>query len=277
MGGPTFCLPPRPNIWSLPGCTDVDLDPDRILGLLRDSAIRWQVRYEPMCGSTQDLARQAARDGVVAGCVVATDFQHAGRGRHGAAWTAPRGDALLFSVVLRPPPGLLPLAPLRAGIGLVQGIREATGVLGDLKWPNDVHVEGLKLAGILIEHPPSDALVIGIGLNVNQEPTALAGLPATSLRVILGRRLERAPLLARILLALEDWFSPSRSDAEVLDAWRARSTMLGRRIRYRGPDGTGEGIAEAILEDGSLRVRLPDGRPHVLVAAEVTSVRPDQS
>ena len=253
------------------------LDPGWVLGLLAGSPIRWQVRFEPMCGSTQDLARRAVQDGVATGWVVATDFQQTGRGRRGAAWVAPPGDALLWSVVLRPSAEVLPLAPLRAGIAVVEGVRQTAQVVADLKWPNDVLMDGLKLAGILVEHPPSDAVIIGIGLNVNQERTALRGLPATSLRVLLGRRLEREPILASVLLALEDWFSPSRSTAEVLDAWRTRSTMLGRRVLYHGPDGAGEGIAEAILGDGSLQVRLPDGRPHILVAAQVSLVRQPQS
>jgi BirA family biotin operon repressor/biotin-[acetyl-CoA-carboxylase] ligase len=252
------------------------LDLARLEGLIDPAGTPWQLRFSPTATSTQDLARQALAEGAGAGLVVLTDYQQAGRGRRGAAWLAPPAQALLFSAILRPPSDMLPLAPLRAGLAVREGVEQATGARLDLKWPNDLMAGGMKVAGILIEHPPGDAIIAGIGVNVNQQAATLAGLPATSLRILQHRPLDREPILARILLALDAWFDPARTGPAVIDAFRRHSTMLGHWIRYHGPRGSEEAIAEALQADGSLLVRHPDGQSRVLTAETVTEVRPAQ-
>ncbi|MDQ6885259.1 MAG: biotin--[acetyl-CoA-carboxylase] ligase, partial [Candidatus Dormibacteraeota bacterium] len=187
---------------SMPGQDDCrQFDPD-LVGLSRQGHIHWSVHYQPTAASTQDLARQAAAAGAAEGWTVVTDWQEAGRGRLGRAWVAGAGSDLLFSTVLRPPGPLLSLLPLLAGVAIAEGLRIATGLQADLKWPNDLLVDERKLAGILLERGGSTDVVVGVGMNVN---SVKAGLPAgtTSVAVSLGRPVSRERLLGSMLEQLD--------------------------------------------------------------------------
>jgi BirA family biotin operon repressor/biotin-[acetyl-CoA-carboxylase] ligase len=161
------------------------------------------------CPSTQRLVDPEAPEGTT----VATDLQTHGRGRLGRTWEAPTGTALLFSVLLRPQPpmAIWPELSLVAGEAVAAALREQTGVAAELGHPNDVLVEGRKLAGVLPEATVG-RVVLGIGVNVNQKAEELpaeTAKPPTSLRIETGRDWPRAPLLAAILRELErrydDW------------------------------------------------------------------------
>lgn len=246
------------------------LDVDAVQAQLQAHAIPWSVRHVPECSSTQDLAAEAAAAGQGAGLVVSTDFQRSGRGRHGASWVAPRGTALLVSVLLEPAAAVLPLCPLLAGIAVVDGIAAACGLRAELKWPNDVMVGSRKLAGILVQHPPGRLVIIGIGVNVGLE-AAPSRTRATSLTRELGRPVAREPLLAAILTALSS--AAGAGPPSVLEGWRGRSSTIGRRIVFEDRGRERSGIAEALLEDGALLVRLADGTAERLVAGAVRHVR----
>jgi BirA family transcriptional regulator, biotin operon repressor / biotin---[acetyl-CoA-carboxylase] ligase len=249
---------------------------DRVRERLVSGEIPWRLHYEAACSSTQDLARAAAAAGAEQGWTLVTDLQREGRGRQGRSWVAPAETALLFSTVLRPPVDVLPLLPLLAGVTVAGGIETATGAAADLKWPNDVLLRGKKLAGILLERPPGPAVILGVGLNVNQSP---ADLPdgATSLALELGRQVERESLLAAILNDLGNAYE--RADREGVDwivpGWRSRSSMLGSPVSFHRDGALVRGIAEGVGEDGALQVRLDDGTRISVVAGEVERVRTD--
>jgi BirA family biotin operon repressor/biotin-[acetyl-CoA-carboxylase] ligase len=160
-------------------------------------------RFVDECASTQLLLDPEEAEGTT----VATDVQTHGRGRLGRGWKAPAGRALLFSVLLRPRPPM-PLWPelsLIAGEAVAAALHVETGVPAELGHPNDVLVEGRKVAGILPEASVGKVR-LGIGVNVNQTAEELlveTRKPPTSLRVETGREWPRAPLLAAILLDLE--------------------------------------------------------------------------
>ena len=160
-------------------------------------------RFVDECASTQLLLDPEEAEGTT----VATDVQTHGRGRLGRGWKAPAGRALLFSVQLRPRPPM-PLWPelsLIAGEAVAAALHVETGVPAELGHPNDVLVEGRKVAGILPEASVGKVR-LGIGVNVNQTAEELlveTRKPPTSLRVETGREWPRAPLLAAILLDLE--------------------------------------------------------------------------
>ena len=190
-----------------------DLAPEVLEPLLRGRLGR-PFRFVPECPSTQRLFAEDAPEGAL----VATDFQSAGRGRLGRVWLAPPGKAILCSVVLRPaaPTVLWPELSVVAGDAVATALRGETRLPTKLGHPNDVLVEGRKLAGLLPE-AASGRVVLGIGVNVNQTEDELPSdtpKPPTSLRIELGRELPRAPLLATILLELERaydaWTSPHR-------------------------------------------------------------------
>jgi len=207
--------------------------------------------------STNDRARDLAQAGAPHGTLVTAAEQTAGRGRQGRTWTAPPGSALLLSVVLRDPPALLPLAAALA-------VAEVAGAGAQIKWPNDVLLDGRKVAGILAEGRPQDGwAVLGVGLNValriDDLPPELRDTAGT-----LG--LEPAdlePTLERLLAALERTLA--LDEASLLEAYRARDALRGREVSWT----TGRGRAAGIDGEGRLIVELPEGGRTALSAGEV--------
>lgn len=197
--------------------------------------------------STNERARELAAAGTPDGTLVTASEQSAGRGRQGRRWTAPRGRALLCSLVIRDPPRLLPLA---AGVA----VAEVAGPQALVKWPNDVLVDGLKVAGILVEGRPQEGwAVLGIGVNValrdEDFPPELAGRAGT-----LGLEPDAVePTLELLLNSLERWL-PATPD-EVLEAVRGRDALLDRPVRWSGGEGRGAGIDS----EGRLLVATDDG------------------
>jgi BirA family biotin operon repressor/biotin-[acetyl-CoA-carboxylase] ligase len=179
-----------------------DLIPELVAPRLR-GRLGTPYRFVASCASTQRLLG----DDDPEGATVVTDHQTDGRGRLGRVWEDAPGRSILMSVLLRPRPPM-PLWPelsLVAGEAVARALRSETGIDATLRHPNDVVVNGRKLVGVLPE-ATSGRVVLGIGVNVNQSagelPTESAKVP-TSLRMELGREVERAPLLAAILAELE--------------------------------------------------------------------------
>jgi BirA family biotin operon repressor/biotin-[acetyl-CoA-carboxylase] ligase len=205
--------------------------------------------------STNERAKALAAAGAPHGTLVTADEQTAGRGRQGRSWLAEAGAAVLMSVVLRPAPEALPLAAAVA-------VAEAVPVEAAIKWPNDVLVDGRKLAGILVEGRPQDGwAVLGIGLNVSAPadgfPEELREIAAS-----LDGVLSRDELLAALLERLEARLTSPLS--EVLAEWRRRDALLGQGIGWDG----GSGVAAGIDAGGSLLVDTDAGRV-ALIAGEV--------
>jgi len=175
-----------------------DLSPELVVPLLRGRLGR-PYRFVAVCPSTQ----REVGDDETEGTTVATDHQTAGRGRLGRVWEDVPGRALLFSVLLRPTLEMARWPELSVVAG--EAVASAIGAGAVVSHPNDVMVEGRKIAGVLPE-ATAGRIVLGIGVNVNQREDELprdAAKPPTSLHVELGRETGRAPLLAAILAELE--------------------------------------------------------------------------
>jgi BirA family biotin operon repressor/biotin-[acetyl-CoA-carboxylase] ligase len=197
--------------------------------------------------STNERARALASAGAPHGTMVTADEQSAGRGRQGRAWTAPARTAVLMSVLLRELSETLPLAAAVA-------VCEALPIDARIKWPNDVWIDGRKVAGILVEARPQEGwAVLGIGLNVTTRdfPSDLA---ATSL-ALAGADLTPEAALAALVSALDAWLA--RPAADVLAAWRSRDALLGRPVRWA--NGSNEGTAAGVDDSGALIVETADG------------------
>lgn len=207
--------------------------------------------------STNDRARQLADAGAPHGALVTAREQTAGRGRWGRTWIGPPGRALLMSLLLRE---FDPLLPLRAGLA----VADVAGAGALVKWPNDVLVDGRKVAGVLVEaRPQAGWAIAGIGLNVAVDPAELPddlhGKAGT-----LGRDpAELEATLTELLGALERRLA--EQPAATLAQLRARDALLGRRIAWTDGSGRGAGIDEA----GSLLVELDDGQTITLGSGEV--------
>jgi BirA family transcriptional regulator, biotin operon repressor / biotin---[acetyl-CoA-carboxylase] ligase len=196
--------------------------------------------YEASCESTQELLERDMAEGALAVC----DEQTEGRGRLGRTWTAPPGTALLGSILLRPPrERVVSEISLVAGTAVAEAVEAATALAVQVKWPNDVMLNRRKVAGILAE-ASDGAVVVGIGLNVNQERGQLPGdtkVPAGSLYTIDGIKRDRAPLLASVLERFEENYDAwiERGLDGVYDSLGSRDFLRGRRIELDGQRGIG--------------------------------------
>jgi BirA family biotin operon repressor/biotin-[acetyl-CoA-carboxylase] ligase len=236
-----------------------------------------RVVYLATTGSTNDVAASLASDPESFGTVVIADAQTAGRGRRGRTWFSPAGSGLYVSAILAPsravsdPERATRLLTLAAGVALAEGVERATGLAPAIKWPNDLLVGRLKLAGILAE-AFGEAVVLGYGINVGPMayPPELRDR-ATSLETELGRPIERATVAVETLAALAARYGDlvnGRFDA-ILDRWRRRApTQRGAPVAWDTPAGPQSGITEGIDDSGALLVRVAD-RVERIVAGEV--------
>ena len=211
-------------------------------------------------GSTNDVAARGAGSIANEGLVVLAEEQTAGRGRRGRAWTAPAGSSLLMSVLLFPPeptadPGWLTAL---AALAVVEVVAAWSGRDARIKWPNDVRVDGRKIAGILVERGPG--AVIGIGLNVNirldQFPDELRD-SATSLRILTGARVDRSELARALIERLDAWYDAGRTHGP-----QALESSLAGAERTLGTDG--RGLDPLGDRARSPRRSRPDARPDPL-------------
>ena len=226
-----------------------------------------------------DLAA-AARAGAPEGVIHTTNDQTAGRGRLDRSWEAPAGSGLAVSALLRPteiPAGLWVWLPLLVGLAVdatVNGFEVEAG----LKWPNDVLVDGRKIAGILLERVETTtgpAAVVGVGLNVSMRADELPVDTATSLAIEGSKETDRTIVLRAYLRNLASLYASWRGaggnpEVGIRDSYIRRCTTIGRQVRVSMPDGSAiEGEATGLDEFGRLVV---DGQP--VSAGDVTHVRP---
>jgi BirA family biotin operon repressor/biotin-[acetyl-CoA-carboxylase] ligase len=235
--------------------------------------------YLPEVGSTNDTARLLAQEGAPEGSLVIADYQTSGRGRLARSWEAPAESSLLFSLVFRPPmaPSQVQRLTMVCSLALVEAVEAETGLSVALKWPNDLLIDGAKAGGILIEvvlaGEQVEFVIVGIGLNVNLDPTELPGelvMPATSLLERTGRQVARVSLLCAILQAIEARYIALREGHQPQEEWAERLVTLGHHVSVSGAEAALEGVAEGVDDDGALLVRRADGRLERILAGDVT-------
>jgi BirA family transcriptional regulator, biotin operon repressor / biotin---[acetyl-CoA-carboxylase] ligase len=240
--------------------------------------------------SSNDLAREWLDEGGPDGLVVLVDEQTAGRGRRGRSWSSPRGMGLYFSVGLRPRFGgdRTSWLTFLGAVAVAEALR-SRGVAVDIRWPNDLDVDGRKVGGLLVETRVDGnevaSAVLGIGLNLTQGvsdfPPEFQGR-ATSLRLVMGDVPESDELLDAVLDHLEAWYGQLRSETDLesggralLQRWRELAPgHQGHRVEVDEDGETFHGVTCGIESDGALRVRRPDGRQVLVRAGEVRRVRP---
>lgn len=247
------------------------LCPDQIEHELGTRRIGRRIAVWDRVSSTNDLAAGACRSASNDGLVVLADEQTAGRGRLGRSWTAPPRSSILMSVVLFPPRDLDPHGPeagpgaawltAMGAVATAEVVSTWIGRPAAIKWPNDVRVDGRKIAGILAERPAAHgqavspgppegtgrAAVIGIGLNVNPDAGSLPAdlrTRATSIRIECGGRpADRSEVARDLIRRLDHWYTSARSlgPAALNTPWRDRSEHLGRLVRVDTPAGPRSG------------------------------------
>ena len=233
---------------------------------------RFVVQHHAVLASTMDAARAAARDGAPDGTVVVAERQTQGRGRHGRNWFSPAGN-LYASILLRP--GLPPARMSELGFIVALAAADAVdtvlpGGRARLKWPNDVLVDGGKVAGTLVEIIEDNAAVIGIGLNISRVPEA-APYPVTCLRDA-GATTSPEAVLTHLLAALElrlaHW--SERGFTRAREAWLARGPAPGEMVSVRIGTRIDAGRFAGLDADGALLLAA-DGGMRRVVAGEVVA------
>jgi len=257
----------------------IPLDQDWLQAACAESDLPWRVRVVAETGSTSDDLRSAALAGEGPGAVLFAEAQTAGRGRRANRWLAPPGRDLMLSLLLRPegPQACWPRLTTLAALALCRAIEAVLPLRPLIKWPNDLHLGGRKLAGLLAETavaPGGAVLVLGIGLNVNTRefPAALADTATSLTRELSAPRpveVDRHELAVSLLTELHRQLPRlDEGFVEALHEVRARSLLLGRQVRARQGQGEVVGRAVDLDEEGRLRLERADGETVLLDSAE---------
>jgi BirA family biotin operon repressor/biotin-[acetyl-CoA-carboxylase] ligase len=228
--------------------------------------------------STNDAALGSAGQEGADGLVVTAELQRRGRGRQGRRWLSEAGKNVLLSAVLLDSAGALPHEALTiaAGLAVAEGIEAACGLECQLKWPNDVLLEGAKVAGVLVERQTADpqaCMVTGIGVNANAAPPAdKVDQPATCLAESLGHEVERVDLVRALLRRLDRWVQILTGGGveDLHSAWMSRCGMVNQRIRVVCGGQPSEGRVLDVRPLDGLILCLDDGRRIHLPAASTT-------
>jgi BirA family biotin operon repressor/biotin-[acetyl-CoA-carboxylase] ligase len=233
------------------------------------------VFYFPAIDSTMLEATRLAEAGCEHGTVVVADEQTAGQGRHGRRWHSEPNAGLYISIVLHPDlaPDSLPVLTLALGLAAADAIAEAASLQCDLRWPNDLMLDGRKVAGILVQLLDS-AAIAGIGVNVNHSafPAELAA-EATSLRIVAKRQHSREQLLVALLNAIDRYQSTlagADGKQRILSMFSVRSSYArNKRVRVEQGAGVLEGVTAGLDASGFLILRKDDGTEDLVLAGGV--------
>ncbi len=222
-----------------------------------------------------DVAWELADGGAAHGTAVQAGTQTAGRGRFGRRGLSSPGESVRLSVVLRSAGGYIgPLLPAVVTLAVCDAAVELAGIACAIKWPNDVHVAGRKLCGVLVEvrvdTAGSAVAVAGVGLNLaDVVHPELAG-HATSLSAETGRNFRLSDAAEQLLASLDKNLEEANQGADIIGRWRSGLDTLGRRVSVKSRSGTFTGTAEDVDDEGRLLLRTDDGTIHVLSEGDVS-------
>jgi BirA family biotin operon repressor/biotin-[acetyl-CoA-carboxylase] ligase len=247
---------------------------------LKTNFIGKNVYYEETVESTQKIAHRLAYENAPEGTVIIAEEQVAGRGRMDRKWHSPKYTGVWMSIILRPniPLPKAPQLTLLTAVAIVQAAQDLTGLLPEIKWPNDILIRGKKVTGILTELEAEadriNSIIIGIGMNVNQTkedfPSELQET-ATSLFIEKGDKVSRSDLVKGIfmnleklyLLYLEEGFLPIKL------LWEGYAISIGRKITARTLSNSITGTAQGITDDGVLIMVDDHGKTHHVYSADI--------
>lgn len=266
--------------YRLKKCPDLLHADDLLARLDGKQLIGRDIRVFKETTSTNDAVERVARDGEAEGVVVFAETQTKGRGRLGRRWISPPGRGLWFSILLRPKisPQSITQITVASAVSLRRAIKTVTGLVAEIKWPNDLMLNGLKIAGILTElSSEPDAVkhvVLGIGVDVNLTsediPEELRNV-ATSLRIVTGRKLDRAALAIQILREIDRAYASIQEGMfeELSNEWASGCATIGKDVTIEMGGRLLQGRVEALDQDGALLLRTEHGRLERVIAGDV--------
>jgi len=256
------------------------LDPDKIKANLKTKRIGKTILVYSSTSSTSDIAAEYAKNKNNDGLVVFAEEQTIGRGRAGTKWHSNRADSILCSIILIDSRLNAELLSLTSAVATAEAIGKPAKSETKIKWPNDILLNGKKVAGILLESKPSDAsntYVIGIGINCHQKKESFPAElqpTATSVDIESQTVCDRILLAKRLLTSIDHWLEVAEKNSkEVTDRWRELSVQLGHRIKllYNGKKFTGNCIG--IDPENGLIIQLETGGVRMFDAAHTTVIR----
>ncbi|MGN0402852.1 MAG: biotin--[acetyl-CoA-carboxylase] ligase [Acetatifactor sp.] len=238
------------------------------------------VTFYKTLDSTNLRAKLDAENGAPEGALVVADMQTAGRGRRGRSWQSPAGINAYFTLLLKPEysPDKASMVTLIMALAVAEGIRETCKIPAQIKWPNDVVINGKKTCGILsemsLERDFIQHIVVGTGINVGlQEFPPEIAVTATCLQAECGEKISRAVLIANVMKAFEKYYGKFRDTLNLSLLREQYESLLVNRnkeVRVLDPKGEYSGMATGITDTGELLVELPDGRVTPVYAGEVS-------
>lgn len=259
--------------------------PDKISGNeiqigLKTKTMGRHIHFEESVTSTQKIAQTLANNGTPEGTIVVADQQTSGRGRMAREWYSPSGTGIWMSMIVKPniPVHATPQLTLLTAVAIVQAIEELTPIKPDIKWPNDILINGKKVVGILTElQAEADqvhSVIIGTGINVNQKcddfPEALQQV-ATSFYIETGKHWERAEFIQTILMKFEDLYTLYLNNGfkPIKLLWESYAISLNKNMIARTLNGTVEGRAIGINDSGVLLLETNDGTVKEIYSADI--------
>ena len=254
--------------------------PEQIIPNLNTKQLGRTIDYYTTCESTQIIAADKAREAAPHGTVVIAEEQTDGRGRLDRSWNSTANKGIWMSVIIRPAisPQFAAQFTLVSAVAITQAIQEVTNLTPEIKWPNDILINGKKVTGILTELQADmdivHSIIIGIGVNVNQELSAFEESiqkTATSLKIENGEEIDRSLLVAKILYYLEKYgeLYVENGFKPIKILWESHNCTIGKRIRATTLQETFEGVALGITNDGVLEIKLDSGEIRGVYSADI--------
>ncbi len=253
-----------------------DIDISTLQKKINTTRIGHTLKNLPQTDSTNEEIRRNLT--LPEGTVVVSDFQTHGRGRQGRTWHSEPGSGLYLSTLLKPhlPPESLHFITLMAGVATVSAIQQHGAKQAKLKWPNDILFNGKKLSGILCEHIPGKAVIVGIGINMNQTqfPKDIQDI-ATSMKMETGNIINRADLILSLLEYLdygyEDYLQGNKES--LLQKWISNTDMFGKTVTVHQKGASMTGTAIGLDSEGRLILQTSDGETHIISSGELFNIR----
>ena len=259
-------------------CSKTDsLDPDKIKANLKTKRIGRKILVYNRTSSTNDIAAEYAKNKKNDGLIIFAEEQTTGRGRAGAKWVSGRADSILCSIVLTDSKLNGELLSLTCAVAVAEAIGKPADSEAKIKWPNDIILDGKKVAGILLESKVDNGgntYILGIGINCHQKkdtfPPELRPI-ATSIDIESRSIVDRISLAKRLLISMDHWLEVAQDTGEkVIDQWRKLSIQLGHRVTlvFNGREFTGNCIG--IDPEKGLILQLDTGGTRFFDAAHTT-------
>lgn len=252
-----------------------ELSDSNVSSGLKTTLIGRRSFYYHALASTMDAARIKVKQGVSEGTVIIAGEQTGGRGRLRRAWVSPPGNIAL-SIILYPDLTGLPYLIMIASLAVAYSIESVTDLKTQIKWPNDILIDGKKVGGILIENEVKGNRVVysivGIGINVDLKTNDYPGIAtsATSLKTGRGKNDLRLKIIRSLLTEFDRLYLKLPDGRSIYEAWRDSLVTLGKRVRAVSNTQTIDGFAESVDETGALNLRLDDGSITRVIAGDVT-------